>query len=84
MELQEIIKQIVRETSGYMEDVAVAYEGAKVEHDGETWYELTVRHHDGYFKGWYALFDGEICYYDQDQIAHEDRIPAIDEAIAKY
>lgn len=80
MDIQEITKQIVREAKGDV--VAVAYEGKKVVFEGETWYELIIQ--DGsIFAAWYALIDGDAIFYDRDKLAMEDRIPEIDEAIAR-
>lgn len=82
MNLQELIAKIVADAKGEM--VAVAYEGVKVEHDGEVWYQLLIADHGGYYTVWYADIDGEAVYYDRDRIAPEDRIAEIDATIPRY
>lgn len=79
MNLQELINAIKVDR----EMAAVAYEGSKVEFDGEVWYELAIWEDGKLSFEWYADLDGEAVYYDQSHIGYEDRIPAIDEAIAK-
>lgn len=76
MNLQELIAKIVADAKG--EVVGIAYEGNKVEYDGEVWYQLLIADHGGYFTAWYAAIDGEAVYYDRDRIDPEDRIPEID------
>lgn len=76
MELKRLIEKIVSDAKG--EIVAVAYEGNKVEYQGETWYELIIRDHGGVYASWYMEQDGEAVYYDRDRLDNEDRIPEID------
>ncbi|UYL85353.1 hypothetical protein SEA_HAGER_60 [Microbacterium phage Hager] len=79
MNLQELINSVQALSTGS----AVAYEGNKVEYEGEVWYELAIWDNGKLSFGWYADLEGDAVYYDQSHIGNEDRIPAIDEAIAK-
>lgn len=77
MNLQELINEVKTQI-----DAAVAYEGNRVEFEGEIWYELAIWDDGKLSFAWYADLEGEAVYYDQSHIPSEDRIPEIDRVIA--
>lgn len=79
MTLQELINKIKEDRT----IAAVAYEGNTVRYEDEVWYELAIWEDGKLTFEWYADLEGEAVFYDQSHIGHEDRIPEIDEAIAK-
>ncbi|WZB38526.1 hypothetical protein SEA_MORTYSMITH_57 [Microbacterium phage MortySmith] len=65
------------------ENLSISYSGTKVEYEGEIWYEITTADGSGSYTAFCSILDSEFVNYDGDHLDGDDRIPEIEEIIAK-